>query len=209
MFAVLVASDTKINHCPAQKDSPCLQRTNQDCQCATLEILYIFYPTFFCKDATSLFVHFLHFSKAIRFLPILQNPRANSGTKLKLRLATVWKCFAVLNILMRSLIDLAAGCIRVLLSPQYVFQYVFQILGGSFTLSPVLILYSKIDPTSWLLCFARKLIPCVYLSEDQSHGKSFLHDKLLNDLTHEKYIKRDVQLQYFRFIMKAPTLLYD
>lgn len=47
MFAVLVASDTKINHCPVQKDPPCLQRTNQVCQCATLEILYIFYPTFF------------------------------------------------------------------------------------------------------------------------------------------------------------------
>lgn len=140
MFAVLVASDTKINHCPAQKDPPCLQRTNQNCQCATLEILYIFYTNLFCKDATSLFVHFLHFSKAIRLLFILQNPGANSGTKLKLRLATVWKCFAVLIILMCSLIDLAAGCIRVLLSPQYVFQYVFQILGGSFTLSPVLIL---------------------------------------------------------------------
>lgn len=139
MFAVLVASDTKINHCPTQKDPPCLQRTNQDCQCATLEII-CFLSNLFCKDATSLFVHFLHFSKAIRFLPILQNPRANSGTKLKLRLATVWKCFAILIILMCSLIDLAAGCIRVLLSPQYVFQYVFQIVGGSFTLSPVLIL---------------------------------------------------------------------
>lgn len=102
-------------------------------------LIYFLY-NLFCKDATSLFVHFLHFSKAIRFLFILQNPGANSGTKLKLRLATVWKCFAVLIILMCSLIDLAAGCIRVLLSPQYVFQYVFQILGGSFTLSPVLIL---------------------------------------------------------------------
>lgn len=170
---------------------------------------YIFSIQPFCKYATSLFVHSLHFSKAIRFLFILQNPGANSGTKLKLRLATVWKCFAVLIILMHRLTDLAAGCIRVLLSPQYVLQYVFQILGGSFTLSPVLILYSKVNPTSWLLCFARKLIPCVYLSEDQSHGKSFLHNKLLNDLTHEKYIKQDVQLQYFRFIMKAPTVLCD
>lgn len=79
-----------------------------------------FLSNLFCKDATALFVHSLNFSKAIRFLPILQNTWANSGTKLKLWLATVWKCFAVLIILMRSLIDLAACCIRILLSPQWV-----------------------------------------------------------------------------------------
>lgn len=128
------------SHCPAQKDPPCVQRTNQDCQCATLEILYIFYPTFFCKDATSLFVHFLHFSKAVRFLHILQNPKGKFWNQTKVAIGNSLEMFCSFHLLMRSLIDLAAGCIRVLLSPQYVFQYVFQILGGSFTLSPVLIL---------------------------------------------------------------------
>lgn len=97
MFAVFVASDTKINHCKAQKDPPCLQRTNQDCQCATLEILYVFYPTFFCKDATALFVCFLNFSKAIRLLPILHKSRDKVWNQTKVVIGNSLEIFYSFN----------------------------------------------------------------------------------------------------------------
>lgn len=99
-------------------------------------LVYILYPTLFVKMLQSYMFASKTFLKRLDSSLFSINPGTNSSTKLKWWLATVWKCFAVLIILMHNLNNLAACCIRILSPP----QYMSKIWGASFTLNHVLIL---------------------------------------------------------------------
>lgn len=115
MFVVLVASGTEINHCPGQKDVPCLWQTNQGYQW----IFYIFSTQPLSADATALFVRFLTSSKATGFLPPLHTPLGRIWDQTKVVDGISLERFSrVLIILNRSSIDLAPFCIGILLHPQ-------------------------------------------------------------------------------------------